>query len=382
MNSTGTRKNKHLWCVCDSAPEGHWVSTQGQPQVHPNALKDGYAVSSAKKKYTPEGKAAAEAKKGAKRKPAAAASSSSTGSTLAEADLRIAKANINDLHTQLAEVVSQRDELHLQLHKSMDLGNQELSKAARTANETANAHAKQLRTTKATTGEAIAKMKTMRQHAHGFAELMLPHAVREQAPDHFSCWASFSGLLDDDQIKEAFGKPKSKSASSAAVYNIDEFNSFAGPAAMNSPAPNVAYNLTVAKVKASERPADYEPLEPVEPAKVTYKGKGKAPANAKKRARDDDGDRDGEDDDDDDEEMDERRRVLGTGLRSPFRTSGGRSRPPPRFPDPLPAAAPVRARTERAERTSTSGCARTVLFVAKRTKFFMCKMTFSIFQEP
>ena len=300
VNSTGTRKNKHLWCVCDLAPEGHWNSTQGHPQVHPNALADGYAISSAKKKYTPEGKAAAEAKKGAKRKPAA--SSSSTGSTLAEADLRIAKANINDLQTQLAEVVSQRDDLHLQLHKSMDLGNQELSKAARTANETANAHAKQLRTTKATTGEAIAKMKTMRQHAHGFAELMLPHAVREQAPDHFSCWASFSGLLDDDQIKEAFDKPKSKSASSAAVYNIDEFNSFAGPAAMNSPAPNVAYNLTVAKVKASERPADYEALEPVDPVKATFMGKGKGAA--KKRARDDDGDRDGEDDDDDDEEMD------------------------------------------------------------------------------
>ena len=72
---------------------------------------------------------------------------------------------------------------------------------------------------------------------------------------------------------------------------------------MNSPAPNVAYNLTVAKVKASERPADYEALEPVEPAKATFsKGKGAA----KKRARedDDDGDRDGEDDDDDDEEMD------------------------------------------------------------------------------
>ena len=304
MNSTGKRKNKHLWCVCDWYPAGHWNSTQGQPQAHPNALKDGYAVSSTKKKYTPEGKAAAEAKKGAKRKPAA--SSSSTGSTLAEADLRIAKANINDLHTQLAEVVSQRDDLHLQLHKSMDLGNQELSKAARTANETANAHAKQLRTTKATTGEAIAKMKAMRQHAHGFAELMLPHAVREQAPDHFSCWASFSGLLDDGQIKEAFDKPKSKSASSAAVYNIDEFNSFAGPAAMNSPAPNVAYNLTVAKVKASERPADYEPLDPVDPIKVTYKGKGKGPANAKKRKlNDDDDDKDeDEDEDDDDSSMD------------------------------------------------------------------------------
>ena len=68
-----------------------------------------------------------------------------------------------------------------------------------------------------TTAEAIGKMKGMRQHAHGFAELMLPYAVREQAPDHFSCWASFSGLLDDTQIKEAFDKPKSKSPSSAAV---------------------------------------------------------------------------------------------------------------------------------------------------------------------
>ena len=300
MNSTNKRKNKHLWCVCDLAPEGHWNSTQGQPQVHPNALMDGYAISSAKKKYSTEGKAAAEAKKVAKRKPAAG--SSSTGSTLAEADLRIAKANINDLQKQLAEVVSQRDDLHLQLHKSMDLGNQQLTIAARTANETAHAHARQLRTTKATTAEAIGKMKAMRQHAHGFAELMLPYAVREQAPDHFSCWASFSGLLDDAQIKEAFDKPKSKSASSAAVYNIDEFNSFAGPAAMNSPAPNVPYNLTVAKVKASERPADYEALEPVDPAKATFMGKGKGAA--KKRARDDDGDDDGDDDDDDDEDMD------------------------------------------------------------------------------
>ena len=112
---------------------------------------------------------------------------------------------------------------------------------------------------------------------------MLPYAVREQAPDHFSCWASFSGLLDDTQISEALGsKKKSKSASSAAVYNIDEFNTPTGSVTMNSPAPNVPYNLTVAKVKASERPADYEPLDPVDPIKVTFKGKGKGPANAKK----------------------------------------------------------------------------------------------------
>ena len=190
MNSTKTRKNKHLCCVCDLAPEGHWNSTQGQrashkPQVHPNALMDGYAISSAKKKYSTEGKAAAAAGRGGKRKPAAG--SSSTGSTLAEADLKIAKKNIDDLHKQLAEVASQRNELHLQLHKSVGLANEQLGSAARTANTLVHDHAKQLRTTKATTAEAIAKMKAMRQHAHGFAELMLPHAVREQAPDYFLC---------------------------------------------------------------------------------------------------------------------------------------------------------------------------------------------------
>ena len=133
----------------------------------------------------------------------AAASSSSTGSTLAEADLRIAKNNIDDLHKQIAELVAVRDELHLQLHKSVDLGNQQLSTAARTANDMAHAHAKQLRTTKATTADAIAKMKAMRQHAHGFAELMLPHVADDNAPDHIACWAAFSGLLDDDAIKSA-----------------------------------------------------------------------------------------------------------------------------------------------------------------------------------
>ena len=45
---------------------------------------------------------------------------------------------------------------------------------------------------------------------------------------------------------------------------------------MNSPAPNVAYHLTAAKVKASELPIDYEPLGPVEPIKAAFKGKGPA----------------------------------------------------------------------------------------------------------
>ena len=202
MNKTQTRKNKHLWCVCDLAPLGHWVSTQGQPQEHPKALMNGYAISSTKKKFHKEGNPPAAAGQG-KRK--AAARSSSAGSTLAEADLRIAKENIDDLHQQLADVVSQRDELHLQLYKSVDLANQQLCSAARAANTLVHDHAKQLRATKGTTEQAVLKMKAMRQHAHSFAELMLPHAVHEQAPDHIACWASFSGLLDDTQINEALG---------------------------------------------------------------------------------------------------------------------------------------------------------------------------------
>ena len=64
--------------------------------------------------------------------------------------------------------------------------------------------------------------------------------------------------------------------------------------------PNAPFNLTVAKVKAFAPPADYEPLDPVAPIKVTFKGKGKGPANAKKRKRDD-----GDDDNDNDEDEDE-----------------------------------------------------------------------------
>ena len=150
MNAAGARKNKHSWCVCDRAPKEHWVSTQGMPQVHPNTLKPGFAISSTNKLHNKEGKPATAQGKGK-----AAASSSSTGSTVAEADLRIAKNNIDDLHKQIAELVAVRGELHLHLHKSVDLANQQLSTAARTANDMAHAHAKQLRTTKEITSIAF-----------------------------------------------------------------------------------------------------------------------------------------------------------------------------------------------------------------------------------
>ena len=159
------------------------VHVLGQPLglhslSHPNALKPGFAVSSSNKKYENNTKPP----KPSSRK--AVASSSSAGSTIAEADLLIAKENIEELRKQITDLVAVRDDLHLQLHKSMDLGNGKLSTAARTANEMVAAHAKQLRTANETTNGAIAKMKKMRAHAHQFAELMLEYTASEdQAPD-------------------------------------------------------------------------------------------------------------------------------------------------------------------------------------------------------
>ena len=133
----------------------------------------------------------------------------------------------------------------------MDLGNGKLSTAARIANEMVHTHAKELRTTKETTSHAIAKMKAMRAHAHGFAELMLEHAASDKAPDHIACWTAFSGLLDDGAIDSAdwAGKKKKQPASSHSVYDIAMFDKFTGSATMHSPAPHVAYQLTATKVK-------------------------------------------------------------------------------------------------------------------------------------
>ena len=201
----------------------------------------------------------------------------------------------------------------------MDLGNGKLSTAARIANEMVNTHAKELRTTKETTSHAIAKMKAMRAHAHGFAELMLEHAASDKAPDNTACWTAFSGLLDDDAINSAdwAGKKKKPSASSHSVYDIAMFDEFTGSATMHSPAPHVAYQLTAAKVKASELLIEYEPLGAVKPISAAFKGKGKAPAKRKHGEIDEDKDEDEEETDGSDSD-DGRRLAVGTGLRSPF----------------------------------------------------------------
>ena len=74
---------------------------------------------------------------------------------------------------------------------------------------------------------------------------------------------------------------------------------------MNSPAPNVAYHLAVAKVKASELPMDYEPFGPVEPIKAAFKGKDKAPMKRKHGDIDEDKDNDEEEMDGSDMEFDD-----------------------------------------------------------------------------
>ena len=52
---------------------------------------------------------------------------------------------------------------------------------------------------------------------------------------------------------------------------------------MASPAPHVAFQLTTAKVMASQLYVDYEELPVVQPIAAAYKGKGKAPAKKRKR---------------------------------------------------------------------------------------------------
>ena len=289
-NAGGTRKNTHFWCVCDNAPQGHWVNTQGNheaSQTHPNALKKGFAVSSPNKEYC---KPAKSGKPGGKKPRGSIAGASSTGQTVAEADLRKAKANIAALHEQLADVVAQRDDLHLLLYSAMALGNYHLNTAAQTANDVAAAHAKALRKKDEKLNDAITKMEQMRSHAHGFAELMLSLAPKDKAPDEFTCWNSFSGLLEDAAISAAFGDKEHQPASSSSrrTYDISKFEQATGSESMASPASHVAFQLTIAKVKAMDLPMEYEELPPVEPTKVAYKGKGKGPAKKRKRDEPDD----------------------------------------------------------------------------------------------
>ena len=121
--------------------------------------------------------------------------------------------------------------------------------------------------------------------------------------------ASKAKAIGRQTVPDWAGNKKKKSASSHAVYNIAMFSEFTGSAAMHSPALHIAYQLTAAKVKASELLIEYELLGPIRPISAAFKGKGKAPANAKKRKRDDIDD----DNDNDEEDMDDRSDGDGSG---------------------------------------------------------------------
>ena len=62
--------------------------------------------------------------------------------------------------------------------------------------------------------------------------------TKKSAIGKTTAWTAFSGLLDDAQIKGAdwVRKEKQMSASSEAVYNTDQFNTFTASGTMNSPA--------------------------------------------------------------------------------------------------------------------------------------------------
>ena len=303
LNETGKRKNKHWWCVCDRAPKGHWVNTQGNHSddslSHPNALMDGYSLSSKTKKYHKASAGASQPRFGQRR---SGASSSSGPTSEAEVNLIAAQGHIDNLTEQIEQLAATRDELHLQLHKSIALANEKLIEAAAEANGVTRDHAREIRTKDENVNAAIAKMNAMRGHAHQFAELMLAKYVEGEAPDKITAWNAFSGLLTDEKISEAFGdgKPKAISSSSQSMYDVSGFNSITSSIA--SPALKQPYHLTAAKVKQSSWAGlgEYEALPPVTIAPYNNM---KAPATSKKRAH---GEIGGDEDlDDEDEEEDD-----------------------------------------------------------------------------
>ena len=301
LNESGKRKNKHWWCVCDRAPKGHWVNTQGNHSddslSHPNALMDGYSLSSKTKKFHTA--SASQRRFGQRR---SGASSSSTATSESEVNLIHAQGHIDNLTAQIKELAATRDELHLQLHKSIALANEKLIEAADEANGVTRDHARALRAKDENVNDAIAKMNAMRNHAHQFAELMLSKYVEDEAPDKTTVWNAFSGLLDEKRINEAdWGDKKKKqiSSSSQSIYDVSGFNSITSSIA--SPALKQPYHLTAAKVKQSSWAGlgEYEPLPPVSTAPYNNMT---APATSKKRVH---GDIGGEDDLMDEDEQDD-----------------------------------------------------------------------------
>ena len=120
----------------------------------------------------------------AKGKGAASAATLDTSSTIADQDLKRAKAHIDHLNNhQIRELGKSRDTEHLKYAKATELANTQLNLQAKTIKEMISLNAKALRSSQNETVETIAKISSIRGHAEGFAENMLHNAVKGQAPD-------------------------------------------------------------------------------------------------------------------------------------------------------------------------------------------------------
>ena len=207
-----SRFQLHRWCVCDERKAednkgsptypGHWRTTQGNPinsNTHKNVGEDGSTFNKFKVQvYKPAASASAKRKSNA-----ASAATSDTISTVADQDLKRAKAHIDHLNNQIRELGESRDAEHLEYAKATELANTQLNLQAKTINEMINLNAKALRSSQNETVKAIAKISSIRGHAEGLAENILHNAANGQAPDLVTTWSACSGLLDPQTIDAA-----------------------------------------------------------------------------------------------------------------------------------------------------------------------------------
>ena len=288
----------------------------------------------------------------AKGKGAASAATSDTSSTVADQDLKRAKAHIENLNRQIRELGKSRDAEHLKYAKATELANTQLNLQAKTINEMISSNAKALRSSQIETAKAIAKINSIRGHAEGFAENMLHKAADGQAPDLVTTWAAFSGVLTSETIDAADWGATKKKVPGTHSKNVFDITEFLGQESASPPTPmqHVVYQLTDAKVHAQPTPEGYQP--PVPPAPLLLQW---ATGGAGKRKRDDSGDDDSSDNAEDEDEDDGIGLGLGTGLRSPFRASCGRSSPPPMCPHPPRCRPHCLAHPKRAEWLACTG---------------------------
>ena len=98
----------------------------------------------------------------AKGKGAASAAMSDTSSTVADQDLKRAKAYIENLNRQIRELGKSRDAQHLKYAKATEFANTQLNLQAEKMNGMISSNAKALRSSQLDTAKAVAKASSIR----------------------------------------------------------------------------------------------------------------------------------------------------------------------------------------------------------------------------